>query len=230
MKALSFIFNFVNILNVQRSSNFDSDYRLLTALYISGQIPPCTHWDLKYCDQIRKALDLLFTRVFDRKRAIEFTSVVQMTPRGNVIQVSADHYPWNLKSDANFWPQEWNEDEFNSRPSVYLPSKFESIFISHSGNKKLSAILSNSITTIDWYKNLKREPLDSDVRFVGMFHLNGTVYAVGDRTLGGDYTSRVFKLEVSKDNRYSLVNTVCSAQFTFGFSITMSSNFFHLNN
>lgn len=96
-----------------------------------------------------------------------------------------------LDKKLNCWPKEWIEDnsKVTARASAFWPQYYESIFISNNGNKELSAILYNNIDTTDWYKNLKKTPIHSDINFVAIFHWKAVnnIYLVGDRNKSGVY-------------------------------------------
>ena len=117
------------------------------------------------------------------------------------IVTNPEDMPWNISSNAfDIWPHIMS----NSLGfiGVYWPQKYEIIFLIDNGYEETSALVYNDIRDKNWWKpqNLKRSPIRSNVFFNGLFHLNESIYAIGN--------FEVYKLYVNELGEMSLINTV----------------------
>ncbi|XP_054163715.1 uncharacterized protein LOC128961495 [Oppia nitens] len=129
------------------------------------------------------------------------TTKIYIVMDGNRKEMHKDDYPWKLTPEtiSNIWPKEWTKQSDVPQSSIFIPYKNQVLFITHSGNKELSAIHSNSIYSLNWFENMKKDFIESDVTFVGMFReyydiTYYEIYAIGDRGHDRDNVTKIYKL------------------------------------
>ena len=178
----------------------------MTGFYVSD-VPKCQSYE-DFCEYVIKAKKLSFVRTMNTKEEVEETVVYRVEDNNTTTAVNHKDLPWRLNyfTKEYIWPNEWRLGRL--RPSVYWPSKYSVLFIIYSGLTYSSALLWNQISRIDWYRNLKRVKLNSDVPFVGMFHLNGKIFAIGGQSQNGQGETFVYLVRDYK-NSLDVIPYVC---------------------
>ncbi|CAG2111098.1 unnamed protein product, partial [Medioppia subpectinata] len=113
--------------------------------------------------------------------------------------VDPHDYPWNLTAATvdHIWPPEWLNSKTN--PSVFWPLRHEVLYIINSDISidGTTSLLWANIGSIDWYHNMNRQSISLlEVHFISMFYDKGSVYAIGDRPLDGDYKIYIYVLTI----------------------------------
>lgn len=129
---------------------------------------------------------------------------------GTLSDVPYVNLPHGLNNNPSkqrvFWPPEWLANNPIVMPSVFWPKKHEIIFIDKSGTS-LGHFIFSSIKENNYWENRKKQLLNmSRTFFVGMFHMEDNIYAIGTEV--GKSKSTVFILEESNDGKKHLKNTV----------------------
>lgn len=157
------------------------------------KVPKCLSNNYQFCDDYEKAMNMSFITVYNVKEFTEYKTERQLL-NGNisVIISNPEDMPWNLKSNGfDIWPHIIAIDlEF---VAVFWPKNYEIIFIINNWDFRHSAIAYNSITEKNWWK--------FNILFDGLFHLNDTIYAVGNRSI-------IFYLNVDNHGNRTFIMTV----------------------
>ena len=194
--------------NVRRMMPYVHQSRAMpiTTLYID-RVPDCGL--IKDCDQLKKALNMLFIRIANPDTYIETTFVGRVEINNKISQVLHDvELPWALTNPHFIWPSDWDSSPNSPKASLFYaridyPFLNDVFFITN--NKEYSELHSTAITSSDWYKRMNRKRLLSNVTFVGMFHTIGeitaiislrqnAVYAVGHHNNDPNNVSKLFWL------------------------------------
>ena len=185
----------------------------ITTLYINRVLDCAPNKEplIKDCDQLKKALNLLFIRIANPDTYIETTVVGRVEITNQINDVITDQQlPWALSNPHAIWPSDWDLEPNSSKASLFYPDYNDAFFITN--NKNYSELHTTVISSSDWYKRMNRKRLESGITFVGMFHTNSkdiaaiislrlnAVYAVGHDKSDPNSESKLYWL--TKDLRF----------------------------
>jgi hypothetical protein len=175
------------------------DFEQLSTGFCIYSIPVCNPNDQKFCDQMKKlqnismAIGSLFPFNRQAYKSYRFDTYLN--------EISEhENLPFNLKSkseinNGSFWPiksEEYPKKVFY-RCSVYVKSRFEIVFIVFDGRNSSFWVYWTSLKNNNWNTNWKKERLNLEVVFVGMFEFNKGIYAIANKRVGDDITQVLYE-------------------------------------
>ena len=191
---------------------FEDIVKVVTTSLFINEVPNCDK--LKDCQQLKKALNVIFIRMIDINTFEETTRMARFNTNYELADVTPEQYPWGLTDPAAIWPKEWNNNPIASKPSLFLPYKNQVYFITNH-NEEYSELHYRTIDSTNWYQSMSKNRLTADIRFAGMFHTYGaklwsnvglppdSVFAVG-HIKKHPKESKLFRL----DSNYTFVSEV----------------------
>lgn len=191
-------------LTVQRMMPYvpESQVQPITSLFID-RVPDCLQ--NKDCDQMIKALDVLFVRIVDAKTDAESTLVSLVGNDNRMTPMAAGDLPWALTNPHVIWPPDFVWKPKEPKPSLYFPGLNFVFYITKANN--YSELHYTAIDSNDWYKTTRKNRLMPGITFVGMFHTYGndislmialrpnTVFAIGHEDRDPNRESKLFFLK-----------------------------------
>ena len=114
--------------------------------------------------------------------------------------INKSDIPWYLTYVTlnEMWP--WSDEitinKLEPRASVFWPERFQVYFIDKRLFTKDQYIYWKNISDVEWYQKLSKVKLSVD-EVVGMFHLDGQVFAIGHNST--DQVTKVFQVEHDQD-------------------------------
>lgn len=139
--------------------------RVTTTTLFIDHVPECALG--VDCNDLKKALYLMFTRRTVVSTGKETTDVFRLRSYTGISSVAQNEYPWKLTDPHVIWPSSWNDWPNRSRASLFFPPTNMAFFVDNEG--EYYTLFYQQINSVNWFRQMKANRISSGVVFVGMF-------------------------------------------------------------